>query len=196
MSDPRTDLVSRLLANDLVDWPMLDDARGGLAEQAFGGSGWTASLDADQSDWRIDAILDLFQAMEQLNLTEPAFPWNRGGLLADLGRDADAGIAFLEAARRLSDAIARGDLAEPDDRGWAETARANAARCLLNAGRTVMAAVLWQELKDEDYRAEFQERLNNTVTNESGIEREAIVWVPHPLWISSSSQREKAVTNS
>lgn len=174
-----TVIVKRLLAGHDVTWQMFDDVRSKFAVELFGGNGWSAPSEA-ASDPRASAVIDLFQAMELVNPTEPAFAWNRAGLLCDLRQYVEGAHAFLEAARRLDVGIAEGRIASGEAE-WSEPARAYAARALLLAGRLTTATLVCRQLNNSDYRDGIQAQIEAAVSDPA-IELDPILWVPHPLW--------------
>lgn len=176
----RNQLVDRILAGQPVDWTEVDELRGMLAAEVFGGNGWECTDAAQRGDPRVDIVIDLFQAMMLLHPAEPAFPWNLGGLLTTLGRHEASAIAFLRAAELLRRGKERGTVEDDELDEWEEAARAYACRAFVRAGRRLCAAVLWQGIADDDY----QENLREWVAEgeDPGLE---VGWVPHPLWLSS-----------
>src|SRR5215472_6661210 len=100
-------ILTAVLAGDHIDWQTLDAARSKIATDLFGGHGWSAGPEA-ASEPRTRYVLDLFQAMELLDPKEPAFAWNRAGLLCDLGQYAEGAAEFLCAASKLEAGISQG----------------------------------------------------------------------------------------
>jgi hypothetical protein len=172
-------IVDELLAGHEITWERLDAIRAGLAVEIFGGNGWTAPPEA-AGDPRVTNVLDVFQAMELLDPNEPAFSWNRAGLLCDLGLYSEAALVFLEAARRLDVCIAAG-LIKPDEAEWSQAARAYACQALVLAGRVTAAAVVWQALTDSDYRYDVNAKIKLAL-RDAAAAREPIEWIPHPPW--------------
>ena len=175
----RTRILTTLLASDDIDWQLLDTARAKLATDLFGGHGWSASPEA-AGDPRAGYVLDLFQAMELLDPREPAFAWNRAGLLCDLGQYAEGAAEFLHAASKLEAGISEGWITA-DEAEWVETARALAAQAFLLAGRCVVAAVVWKQLKDDEYREDIRDRIE-AVAKDATATGERFDWLPHPRW--------------
>jgi hypothetical protein len=176
---PRQQIVDELLAGHEISWERLDAIRAQLAVEIFGGNGWSAAPE-NAGDPRVDGVLDVFQAMELLDPNEPAFTWNRAGLLSDLGLYSEAALAFLEAARRLDVCIAEG-LIKSDEAEWSQAARAYACQALVLAGRVTAAAVVWQSLADRDYRDDAKAKIELALGGKTEA-REPIVWIPHPPW--------------
>ena len=183
--DPRNDnksraqVITRLLVGEEVDWRRLDDMRAELAAEIFGGNGWSAPPEA-AGDPRVNDVLDLFHATELIDLQEPAFAWNRAGLLCDLVMFVEGAEAFLEAARRLDAGIASG-LVESDEAEWADAARAHASQAFVLAGHLTSATVVWQQLRDADYRDDLQEVIEGALRDPSTAQ-EPVNWIPHPRW--------------
>lgn len=177
--DARTQIIQLLLARQDVAWQRLDAIRAELSVELFGGHGWSARPDT-ADDPRVADVLDVFHAMELSDSKEPAFAWNRAGLLCDLGQYAEAAAEFLEAARRIEVGIAEG-LIGREEREWGEAARAYASRALLMAGRATAAAVVWQHLTDNDYREDIEAKIE-LVMRDPEAARESIDWIPHPRW--------------
>lgn len=177
--DGRPAVVKRLLAGQKVTWQRLDAIRANLSAEIFGGHGWSAAPEA-ASDPRVIDVLDVFHTMAFLDPTEPAFSWNRAGLLCDLGQYVEAAVEFLEAARRLDALIASG-LIGSDEAEWSQAARAYASQAFLLAGRMTTAAVVWQQLNDSDYREDIKARIEAALQDPAAAQ-ERIGWIPHPRW--------------
>lgn len=175
----RPQIVDELLAGRQITWERLDAIRAELAVDIFGGNGWSAPPQA-AGDPRVNDVLDVFQAMELLDPNEPAFSWNRAGLLCDLRHYPEGALAFLEAARRLDVYIAEG-LIRSDEAEWSEAARAYACQALVLAGRVTAAAVVWQLLADSDDRENIKAKIELALREEAAA-REPIEWIPHPPW--------------
>jgi len=175
----RSRIVDDLLAGEETTWQRLDCIRAELAVEIFGGNGWSAAAETAGHP-RVTDVLDVFQAMELLDPHEPAFSWNRAGLLCDLGHYSEAALVFLEAARRLDVCVAEG-LIGPDERAWSQAARAYASSALVLAGRVTAAAVVWQALTDDDYRDDIKAKIERAL-HDQGAAREPIEWIPHPPW--------------
>ncbi len=124
--------------------------------------------------------LTCFKPRELLDPNEPAFSWNRAGLLSDLGLYSEAALVFLEAARRLDVCIAEG-LIRSDEAEWSQAARAYASQALVLAGRITAAAVVWQLLADSDYRDDIKAKIELALRDEAAA-REPLEWIPHPPW--------------
>jgi hypothetical protein len=118
--------------------------------------------------------------MDFLDLNEPAFSWNRAGLLCDLGQYVEGAEAFLEAARRLGAGISAGLMAA-DEAEWIESARAYAALAFLLGGRLTTAAVVWRQLNDSDYADDIQAKIELAM-GDPATGQDPIDWIPHPRW--------------
>jgi tetratricopeptide (TPR) repeat protein len=180
----RPRIIKRMLAGQEVTWQQLDALREALSVAVFGGNGWSAAPEAARDPRTID-VLDVFHAMELLDPNEPAFSWNRAGLLCDLGQYPEAADEFLEAARKLDAGMADGWIGA-DEEEWSQAARAYASRALLLAGRVATAAVVWQQLGDSDYRENLRARIELALRDEAAAQ-EPIEWIPHPRWHDLSS---------
>jgi hypothetical protein len=182
--DARPQIIQLLLAGQEVSWPRLDAIRAELSVELFGGHGWMARPETI-GDPRVAEVLDVFQAMQLLDSKEPAFAWNRAGLLCDLGQYAEAAADFLEAARRIDVGIAEGLIGREEEE-WSQTARAYACRALLIAGRVTAAAVVWQQLTDYDHREDIEGRIELAMRDPDAA-HDSIDWIPHPLWREPSA---------
>ncbi len=177
--DARTQIIRLLLVGEEVAWQRLDTIRAELSVEVFGGHGWSAPPNT-LNDPRVADVLDVLHAVEMLDSNEPAFAWNRAGLLCDLGKYAEAAEEFLEAARRLDVGIAEG-LIGSDEKEWSEAARAYASRALLQARRVMAATVVWRQLTDNDYREDVKAKIELAMRDPEAA-RESIDWIPHPRW--------------
>jgi hypothetical protein len=157
----------------------LDSERGDLAVRVFGGNGWSAPPGAS-ADPRASQAVDLFLAMAILDPEEPAFAWNRAGLLCDLGRFAEGAHGFLEAASGLESRISKG-LTDSEEAEWGEAARAYAARALLRAGCLVAAAAMCHDIEDAENREDVREEIEQAL-REGGDSLDPIEWIPRPRW--------------
>jgi hypothetical protein len=167
------------MAGQEVSWQQLDALRAELSVELFGGSGWSAAQE-QAADPRVIDVLDVFHAMELLDPDEPAFSWNRAGLLCDLGHYSEAAEEFLEAARKLDAGIADGWIG-PDEGEWGGAARAYASTALLLAEKVTSAAVLMEKLSDSEDRDDVRSKIELALRDGVGA-LDPIEWIPHPRW--------------
>jgi hypothetical protein len=181
--DPRPDLIRRILSDEIPRLSEIDELRGQVSTAVFGAPGWEAPEPPAMSEDQIEVVLDLFQALELIEPAEPAFSWNRGGLLRSIGRHQEAADAFLSAARKLRDGVLAGTIVDEEAEEWIESARAYAGRSLVHAGRRVSAALVWAAISDDDYRADLRELMNETALPSE----DDVAWVPHPAWLTDTT---------
>jgi hypothetical protein len=181
--DPRPDLIRRTLRDDIPTLSEIDEVRGRVAAAVFGAPGWEAREPLTMSEDQIEVVLDLFQALELIEPAEPAFSWNRGGLLRSIGRYQEAAAAFLSAARKLREGLQAGTVADEEAEEWIESARAYAGRSLVHAGRRLTAALVWATISDDDYGADLRELIKKPQLPSD----EDVAWVPHPAWLTEKA---------
>jgi hypothetical protein len=135
----------------------LEDLLEDVKEELFGPPG-SPSRGVDPADPRLAIALDALQALGLIEPTDPAYPWERAGLLDDVDRHLEAADDYLTSARLTADDAVRGDSAVPDPEDWAASALWHAARQFVLGGQPAAAASILPRLSGED-RAEIESLL-------------------------------------
>jgi hypothetical protein len=111
--------------------------------------------DVDPADPRLQLLLDALAAQAVLEPGDPAYPWERGGLLSEFGRHLEAAEDYLAAARLFDREAEAATGLTGDEDDWAKSARYHAAKNLALGGHPTAAAALLPQLDPED-RAEVE----------------------------------------
>ena len=145
-------LLDRAARNDVLTVPEIGAVIAELEEEVFGAppryTGRRTDVNSDAE--LVTFILDLALAQSLIEPNDSALPWNRGAIVSALGHYAAAARDFTEAARLAREEHATGTGVTGEEDETAYWSLYHAARNLAEAKHTISAALLAQQLRNEE----------------------------------------------
>ena len=150
--DRYVNLIRALLTGAPADYALIDRLQADLLDSLQPpGERWTAM--AGEPPEALEMALDLLRTLGQIDVSDPALPWNRASILSDLGRNVEAAEDYLRAAQRI--ATCDSTISDPADQDWQSAALYHASRHFILAGQAAAAAQAAARISDEEYRREL-----------------------------------------
>jgi hypothetical protein len=103
-----------------------------------------------REDPRVVFVLDVLAALALSEPDDPAHPWTRANVLANVGRNLEAAEEFMIAMERFEAEHARGAGMTGDEDEWARSALYHAVKNLALGGQVLAAAALLPRLEEDD----------------------------------------------
>jgi hypothetical protein len=104
----------------------------------------------EREDPRVAFVLDVLAALAVSEPDDPAHPWTRANVLAEVGRYLEAAEDFIVAMERFQAEHARGTGMAGDEDEWARSALYHAVKNLALGGQVLAAATLLPRLEPDD----------------------------------------------